>query len=384
MSGSRIVITMPRLSLYGGAEGFGWRLARELAAAGHQVDYLCARAEGQTPGGVTPVELGRPPLGRAVKNIWFAWAVEKHLRDSRHDLVIGLGRTWHQDILRVGGGPQDIFQRLTLSAYGSGFTQQMKRLRRQFSPAAAVIRWMESRQFDTPTNPGQRIVCVSHLVRDWLLEAHPGLDPDRVSVIYNRPDLTRFSPPDMARRAELRHCHGVADSDVVICTAGTNFAFKGVSTLIRALALLPPTHRLVVAGGRNPEHWLGLARTLDVERRVSFLGKVQDMPSFYAAADVFALPTYYDACSNAVLEALACGLPTITSNRNGSAVFIPPQLVLQDPGDAEALAALIVQAGAHAPRQPFVWPESHPCGMAPYLALVDEMLAAKRAKTSRP
>jgi len=380
MSGSRIAITMPRLSLYGGAEGFGWRLAGELAAAGHQVDYLCARAEGQPPAGVNIIEMGRPPLGRAVKNIWFAWAVEKHLRQSRHDLVIGLGRTWHQDILRVGGGPQDIFQRLTLSAYGSGFTRACKRLRREISPAAAVIRWMESRQFDTPSNPGQRVICVSHLVRDWLLEAHPALDPARVSVIYNRPDLARFSPPNPARRAALRQNHGVAESDVVICTAGTNFALKGVGTLVRALALLPQNHRLVVAGGRNPEHWRVLARSLGVERRVNFLGKVDDMPSFYAVADVFALPTYYDACSNAVLEALACGLPAITSSRNGSAVFIPQRLVLKDPGDAESLAALIREAGAHAPRTPFTWPGDQPCGMEPYLALVDELLAQKKGR----
>jgi len=380
MPGSRIAITMPRLSLYGGAEGSAGACPRRLAAAGHQVDYLCARAEGQPPAGVNIIEMGRPPLGRAVKNIWFAWAAEKHLRQSRHDLVIGLGRTWHQDILRVGGGPQDIFQRLTLPAYGSGFTRVCKRLRRVVSPAAAVIGWMESRQFDTPSNPDQRVVCVSHLVRDWLLEAHPALDPARVSVIYNRPDLTRFSPPDPARRAALRQSHGIAETDVIICTAGTNFALKGVGTLIRALALLPQNHSLVVAGGRNPEHWRGLARSLGVDRRVNFLGKVDDMPAFYAVADVFALPTYYDACSNAVLEALACGLPAITSSRNGSAVFIPQRLVLKDPGDAGSLAALIREAGAHAPRTPFTWPVDQPCGLEPYLALVDELLAQKKGR----
>ena len=121
---------MPRLGLYGGAEGFGWRLAEALAARGHEVRFLCARAEGRLPQGVVPVELGRPPLGRAVKNLWFAWAVERHLAANPYDLVMGLSRTWNQDILRVGGGPQEIFNRLTLAAHGEGLSRLGKRLRR--------------------------------------------------------------------------------------------------------------------------------------------------------------------------------------------------------------------------------------------------------------
>jgi len=379
-SGSRIAITMPRLGLYGGAEGFGWRLARELAATGHQVDYLCARAEGPTPEGVHLIELGRPPLGRAVKNVWFAWTVEKHLRAAKYDLVIGLARTWHQDILRVGGGPQDIFQRLTLAAYGCPSARLFKHLRRIFSPSAAVIRWMEARQFNTPSNPAQRIVCVSHLVRDWLLEAHPTLNPAQVSVVYNRPDLNRFAPLAPERRAELRASFGIGESEAVICTAGTNFALKGVSTLIRALSLLPPNFRLAIAGKRNPDAWLDLARSYGVEKRTAFVGKVDDMPAFYGVADVFALPTYYDACSNAVLEALACGLPAITSSRNGSAKFVPERFILRDPGDAATLAMLIREAAEIKDHAPFVWPEDQPCGLAPYIQMVDEMLAQKRSR----
>jgi UDP-glucose:(heptosyl)LPS alpha-1,3-glucosyltransferase len=378
MSRSHIAITMPRLGLYGGAEGFAWRLAKELAAAGHEVDFLCARSEGQVPEGVTPLELGRPPLGRAIKNIWFAWAVEKHLKEKRYDLVIGLSRTWNQDILRVGGGPQDIFQRLTLAAYGCGCARLTKRLRRIFSPSAAVIRWMEARQFNTPSNPAQRVICVSHLVRDWLLEAHPALNPAQVSVIYNKPDLQRFAPLPPAHRAELRANGGLSDKAVVICTAGTNFALKGVGTLVRALSFLPPHYILAVAGKRNPEAWLALARRLGVEKRVNFVGKVDDMPRFYGAADVFVLPTYYDACSNAVLEALACGLPAITSSRNGSARFVPQRFILQDPGDAKTLATLIREAASEKSLAPFAWPDDQPCGLAPYLALVEEMLAEKR------
>jgi len=381
MPQARIALTMPRLGLYGGAEGFGWRLAEALAAQGHAVDFLCARAEGTPPAGVRPVVLGRPPLGRAFKNLWFAHAVERRLASQGYDVVIGLGRTWTQDILRVGGGPQSVFNRLTEAAYGSGPARLWKRLRRALSPSSTVISWLEARQFDAPASRHQRIVCVSDLVRDWLLEAHPALDPARVGVVYNRPDLDRFAPPSPERRAELRAAQGLAETDVVVCTAGTNFALKGVGTLIRALALLPPDFRLAVAGGRGPERWLKLARELGVADRVRFAGKVADMPGFYGAADVFALPTFYDACSNAVLEALACGLPSISSSRNGSAVFVPGRHILSDPADAPGLARLIRDAAAEPTqatgRPAFAWPEDRPCGLAPYLEMVRDLLAAK-------
>ena len=381
MPQARIALTMPRLGLYGGAEGFGWRLAEALAAQGHSVDFLCGRAEGTPPAGVRPVVLGRPPLGRALKNLWFAHAVDKRLGSAGYDVVIGLGRTWSQDILRVGGGPQTVFNRLTEAAHGAGLALAWKRLRRAVSPSSAVIGWLEARQFDAPESASQHIVCVSDLVRDWLLAAHPALDPARVSVVYNRPDLERFQPLSSARRVELRAAQGLAEGDVVVCTAGTNFALKGVGTLIRALALLPPRFRLAVAGGRGPGRWLRLARDLGVEGRVRFAGRVSDMPGFYGAADVFALPTYYDACSNAVLEALACGLPSISSSRNGSAVFVPPRHILADPADAATLARLIEAAAAeptHAQGRPaFVWPEDRPCGLEPYLRMVRDLLTAK-------
>jgi UDP-glucose:(heptosyl)LPS alpha-1,3-glucosyltransferase len=385
MPQARIALTMPRLGLYGGAEGFGWRLAEALAAEGFAVDFLCGCVEGEPPAGVRPVELGRPPFGRALKNLWFAWAVDKRLAREGYDVVIGLGRTWSQDILRVGGGPQVVFNRLTEAAHGAGPARLWKRLRRAVLPSSAVISRLESRQFDAPESLGQRIVCVSDLVRDWLLEAHPALDPARVGVVYNRPDLERFQPLSPMRRAELRAAQGLAASDVVVCTAGTNFALKGVGTLIRALALLPPRFRLAVAGGRGPERWLALARELGVESRVRFAGRIDDMPGFYGAADVFALPTFYDACSNAVLEALACGLPSISSSRNGSAVFVPPRHILHDPADAEGLARLIENAAAEPTqeqgRPAFAWPDDRPCGLAPYLDMVRGLLAAKGVRS---
>ncbi|MBN2141099.1 MAG: glycosyltransferase family 4 protein [Desulfovibrionaceae bacterium] len=372
---ARIAVMTPRLSRYGGAERFGWDLAEALAGSGYGVDFICARQEVRPPAGVRPVVVGRPGPGRAIKNLWFAWAAERVRRSGAYDLSIGLGRTLRQDILRVGGGPMRVFWRLSALAWPSGPARAWKTLRRALCPANWVIGLLEARQMRS----GQVMVAVSHLVRDWMVLAHPHLDPERIMVVYNRPDPGRFAPPDPARREALRQDLGLLPGQTLIGVAGTNFALKGVATLIRALALLPEGFRLHVAGGRNPGRYLDLARDLGLAERVRFMGRVEDMASFYQALDLFVLPTFYDACSNAVLEALSCGLRVVSTRTNGSSFFLPGRWVLDDPGDFRALADIIERTSAEPAPGPFAWPGGAACGLEPYLDLVQGLLEKKGA-----
>jgi UDP-glucose:(heptosyl)LPS alpha-1,3-glucosyltransferase len=146
-----------------------------------------------------------------------------------------------------------------------------------------------------------------------------------------------------------------------------------VETLIRALALLPDEFTGFVAGGRRPGRFAELAKSLGVARRVRFLGRVDDMPGFYQALDVFTLPSFYDTCSNAVLEALASGVRVISSKDNGSSFFLPAERVLPDPGDHAALARMIETAAQEPRPGPFSWPKDLPCGIEPYVELAREL-----------
>jgi UDP-glucose:(heptosyl)LPS alpha-1,3-glucosyltransferase len=97
-----------------------------------------------------------------------------------------------------------------------------------------------------------------------------------------------------------------------------------------------------------------MARRLGLEGRVTFLGGMQDVADLYAAADVFVLPTLYDPFSNACLEAMAAGLPVITSRANGASELIEEGVegfVLDDPTDAGAIAKAILAVGDGAARQ---------------------------------
>nr|WP_321257705.1 glycosyltransferase family 4 protein [uncultured Pseudodesulfovibrio sp.] len=370
---ARLAMTMPKLSRYGGAEAFAWRLSEALAQRGHNVDFICARCDGEPPEGVTPVVLGRFGVFRFVKVLWFAYASDKALKRGDYDLVFGMGKTVRQDILRIGGGPQSKFWELSKQAWPKGFARSFKMLRRRCSPANWAIHCLDKvRMRRTPC-----IVAVSHLVRDWIVEAHPHLNAADIDVVYNRPDLSRFSPLGEQERLRLRSACGINDDQVVIATAATNFALKGVRHLVSMLTKLPDNFVLHVAGGRNPDKYIRQARELGVEHRVHFLGRVDDMPAFYRAADIFILATFYDACSNAVLEAMACGCKSLSSRLNGSAYFLPERWIFSDPADVSAMAELVLRASDEERPGPLEWPEKVVSGLEPFIEMVENRLVGK-------
>lgn len=370
----RIAVVMPKLGRYGGAEGFAWRLADALAQKGYAVDFLCARVEEAPPAGVRPLVVGRFGIFRTIKVIWFALAVEFVQRQNQYDLVIGLGNTIHQDIARVGGGPIRAFNRLSIRAWPAGLARKLKAVRRFLSPAGRAIAYIDSIRMKR----AKSIVAVSDFVRELILQTYPSLDKSSVKVIYNQPDLARFSPGSAEERKRSREGIKAANEHVVIATAGTNFMLKGIPSLIKALSCLPEHFVLHVAGGRNAAACLRLAKSLGVEHRVHFHGRVSDMVSFYRATDVFVLASFFDACSNAVLEAEACGCRVLSSAMNGSARFLDSKYVFADPAQYEDLASLIEQTALEATHERGLWPSTLACGLSPYLDLVEQCLSNRK------
>ena len=380
---ARIALMLPRFSRYGGVEQFGFRLSEALATKGHLVDFICARQETDPPAGVRVHCTGRPYGPRWLKMLLFASKVESLRRVGNYDCSISLGKTFAQDILRVGGGPLPAFWRYSEKSYPGSVSRFLKQCARRVNPANVLTRWLENRQYAGT----QHIVAVSHFVRELILEAAPDIDPSCVRIIYNRPDLQRFSPQTTEQREAARKRFGIAPDAIAIGLATSNFQLKGVAPLIRALALLPENCMLQVAGGRNYSAYTALASNLGLAGRVRFLGKVDDMPTWYQALDVFTLPSFYDACSNAVLEALATGLPTLSSASNGSSYFLPPENIVQNPGDskelADVLSLLTLQAEDNKKtgmRIPFSWPNEVVAGLDAFVSLVEEFLATKQRK----
>jgi UDP-glucose:(heptosyl)LPS alpha-1,3-glucosyltransferase len=127
-----------------------------------------------------------------------------------------------------------------------------------------------------------------------------------------------------AVRCAFRNRFGLAPGDLVGLFVGHNFWLKGLKPLLIALAerrehdpRTRPVH-LVVCGGGSLGPFRRLTRRLGLDSQVHLLGFYPEIRDCYWSSDFFVSPTYYDPCSLVVFEALACGLPVITTACNGA------------------------------------------------------------------
>ena len=152
-----------------------------------------------------------------------------------------------------------------------------------------------------------------------------GIDRSKLHVIYNGINARVFHPGLADEfRASTRHSLGIPEDVPLLLYVGSGFERKGVPQLLRAFARFGNTraHLVLVGADRKAKVMGALASHLGCVGRVHFVGAVQDVRPFYGAADGFVLPTLYDPFPNAVLEALACGLPVLTSVNCGAREYI--------------------------------------------------------------
>jgi UDP-glucose:(heptosyl)LPS alpha-1,3-glucosyltransferase len=334
----------------GGAETYVADLARRLVEAGHAVDLLAESwDESALAPGVGRVRVaarGRTRAGR----IWgFAREAERLLASARgdYDCTVGFINTWGTDVLIPQGGVHDASLEANARRHPPGWRRGLYVLGKRANPKRwGLYRAIERRQYD-PARP-TRYVAVSEMVRGHL-ERYQNVPRDRIRVIPNAIDAGRLAvdnPP--AVRGAFRRSRGLADSDLVALFVGHNPRLKGLPPLLEALRLRRerggrPIHLLVCGGGklgpfRATVERFGLAET------VHLVGFLPDVREGFHASDLFVLPTYYDPCSLVVFEAMACGLPVVTTRCNGAGELIGEGregFVIDRPDDVGALASAL-------------------------------------------
>ena len=182
-----------------------------------------------------------------------------------------------------------------------------------------------------------RLVAVADEVAECLRGALPGVQP---LVIRNGIDVDMFQPGD-ARAA--RASFGLPQDVSLVGCAARLQPVKGHKTLLDALKQMGPGVHLALAGnGASEKELRQHAEDLGLRHRVHFLGLVNDMPSFYRALDVCCLPSYAEGLPLSLLEAQACGIPTVVSDVGGcKEVLCPTTGTLVMPGNSSALAAAL-------------------------------------------
>ncbi|HEY1380869.1 MAG TPA: glycosyltransferase family 4 protein [Gemmataceae bacterium] len=331
----------------GGAEMYVADFLRRLAAEGHGVHlYACRWDAAALPRAVVVHRLDSPRGPRSLRPWRFSAAVRVALDRDRPQVSIGFDKTFGTDIYYPLGGLQPASAAANVRKHHTSLGRVAARIAKLLDPAHRSFARLERRHLLGPNPP--LLVVNSRMVRDHAAH-HYGIPPERVRVIRNAIDPGRFGEHDRPRvRAEERRRWGVGPGEVVAAFVAMNYHLKGLGPLLHAVARLPAGSplRLVVAGSPKTGGWQRLAARLGVAARVMFVGPAADVRRVYFAADLHVHPTFYDPCSGVVIEALACGLPVVTSRYNGAAELMhPPRegFVLDDPHDHAALANALAQ-----------------------------------------
>jgi UDP-glucose:(heptosyl)LPS alpha-1,3-glucosyltransferase len=311
----------------GGAETYVADLCRYLVGAGHRVDlYAESWAVGCLPAQVNVVPVKAPGRTKLERIANFAKNSEEALRQASHDCSVGFINTYAHDVIIPQGGVQ--LGSLTANAqrFSSPLVRQTYLLAKTANPKHWVHRSIESRQYDPSRYP--RVVAVSNMVKRHLEEFHH-IPRQQIHVVPNAIDPKRLavSQPGAVRCA-FRNRFALEPGDLAGLFVGHNFALKGLKPLLEALGARQSRNRrgrpvhLLVCGSGEPGPFRRLASRLGLKDTVHFLGFYPDVESCYWSSDFFVQPTYYDPCSLVVLEALACGLPVITTAQNGASELL--------------------------------------------------------------
>jgi len=296
-------------STQGGTERYVHGLARWLVERDVETTVWCHQVDRPTSD-VRVVQMGPGGRGRLGRLLAGAIRVRKVPQDG---LRVGFLRASGFDVLRAGGGAH---------------AAAMHRLGKK-GVADQVERWMDRGALRT----AGVVVANSRLGQAGII-AEAGRTPESTLVVRNGVDLTEFQPCAPEE---------VVDNRVVF--VGHGFSRKGLATALKAMVHLPGLCLDVLGEDRRQPSYASLARSLGVAERVRFLGRVDCPADVVSRSRALVLPTRYDPSANVVLEALACGVPPVTTRHDGASEVVPmPWLVVDDPDDAVAVAHAISRA----------------------------------------
>jgi UDP-glucose:(heptosyl)LPS alpha-1,3-glucosyltransferase len=312
----KLALVRQKYNPFGGAERFVERALFALQDIGIDVT-LVTRNWPEDAGGRNVMLCNPFHVGRLWRDVGFAHCVQALVAQRAFDLVQSHERIPGCDIYRAGDGVHATW----LSLRGRLQSAAMRPVT-QLHPWHQYTLAAESAMFNHVRL--RAVICNSRMVADDIARRF-GLPREKLHVIYNGVDLEHFNPGLRDQhRVRVRGELGVPADVPVFIHVGSGFERKGVPQTLAALARMRnrKTQLLVVGRDKQQEAMLALAARLGVAERVRFLGGQLDVRPYYGAADVFVLPTLYDPLPNAALEALASGLPLLTSTTCGAAELI--------------------------------------------------------------
>ena len=372
----RLALVRARFDAQGGAERFVQSALGVLHGRGVDVTLITRR----WPRGDTPAIVVNPfHLGSLWRDAGFARAACAALAERHFDLVQSHERIACCDIYRAGDGVHASWLEARARVQ-----RPMARAATWLSPHHRYVLAAERSLFASPRL--KAVICNAELVREDIARRF-GVPPDRLVLIRNAVDSTHFQPGQRnnlgnSTRARL----GIPVDATVFVLVGSGFERKGVAAFLHALARRrEPAWGLIVGRDKRERQYGALSVRLGVAPRVRFVGGASDVRPLLAAADAFVLPAVYDPFPNAVLEAMASGLPVVTSANCGSAELIEEGVngFVRDALDIAGLAAALDRLDPSAARRMGEAARAAVAALTPermageFVALYERLLGAK-------
>jgi UDP-glucose:(heptosyl)LPS alpha-1,3-glucosyltransferase len=341
----KIALSLEKFSRFsGGAESYAVELAETLQNNGWEVHLIGQSWDGNPPGAVFH-QIPRAPklVPPSLRILHFALSHRALVRKLDMDVVVGFGNTIEMNVYQSHGGVHFTSSLRKIRAERNPLVRLVKTILTFVSPKSLARAWIESAPFRK--NPMPAIIAISDMVRNDMCKRYH-LETSQIHLIYNGVNLHRFAGR-LGRKQiqDFRSALGFSH-EVLFLFMAYDFRKKGVRYLIQAAAKLKDSvgegkFGVVVVGSTPSPALRRLIRNLRLETTLVFRGPTKDPEHYYEACDVFVLPTFYDACSLVVLEAMACGLPAITTVDNGASGVVTDRVdgsVLDDPRDVETMA----------------------------------------------
>lgn len=324
-----------------GQQRYLWRLGGWLANEGHDVHLLTVRSQ---PGST------RAPEGAELHRLELVQRADlrARVRDLRLDALLvnperaRRYRGIRANVLRAGYGTDHYAQRLR--SFRRPAERALHGALRAAPWVAAERRW-ERAYYEA--SPPPEVIAQSAYIRGEILETYAVPD-DRVHVVHNAVDLDELSIERRAAlREEMRARWGVPADALCLLFLGHNFRLKGLWQLLSLMRSLGPDVHLLAVGRGSSGGQRRRARRLvarhGLEGRVTLAGPVRPALHALAAADALLHLSWHDSFGFVALEAMACGLPVVTTPWVGAAELIDDGvsgLIVDPAGDREVVDAV--------------------------------------------
>ena len=328
----------------GGMERYLVELCNRMAEEGFEVHVYTERWNEENPKvHLHPVRT--IPYPKSLRVLSFAVRATREIERGNYPLSLGVGHTLRADVFQPHGGVHWAWFWRSLQAYDHRVLWILRFLGRILNPGQWASGWIEGAPYRQKKLP--KVIAISDMVKKDILHWY-AIPEEKTTVIYNGVDLERFHPRNRRHREEIRRRHSIGD-ECVLLFVSNNFRMRGLGHLLKALADIKretfPPFRLIVLGRDRKGPYLRLVKRLELSKEVVFAGATEEPEKYYGAADLFIHPSFYDACSLALLEALASGLPIITTAWTGASGVLNHKgegWVIENPADWKTLKTAVV------------------------------------------